>query len=53
MNSQEARDKVNADYTSGIQARVSSTPTFFLNGEKVDMTSVKTYEDFRTKILGQ
>ena len=53
MVSPAAKDKVNADYASGVQAGVNSTPTFFLNGKKVDMSSVKTYEDFRTKILGQ
>lgn len=53
MHSQEAKDKVNADYASGIQARVSSTPTFFLNGEKVDTASIRTYEDFKNKILGE
>lgn len=53
LHSQEAKDKVNADYASGIQARVSSTPSFFLNGEKVDMSAVKTYEDFKKKILGE
>ena len=53
LHSQDAKDKVNADYASGIQARISSTPTFFLNGEKVDMTSVKSYEDFKNKILSQ
>lgn len=53
MHSQEAKDKVNADYASGIQAGVNSTPTFFLNGERLDTTGTKTYEDFKNKVLGQ
>lgn len=34
-NSQELKDKVNNDYNSGVRVGVNSTPTFFLNGEKV------------------
>lgn len=39
--------KVEADYQSGIQAEVNSTPTFYLNGKKVNPRS---YQDFRTLI---
>lgn len=44
MNLAAARDIVNADYASGIQANVNSTPTFFLNGEKINPG--KSYEEF-------
>lgn len=53
LQSQEVKDKVNADYASGIQAHVSSTPTFFLNGEMIDTSTIKTYDDFRTKVIGK
>ncbi len=49
MNSDAARDKVNADYASGIQAQVNSTPTFYLNGEKLNPG--QNYEEF-VKNLG-
>ncbi len=35
MNSDATRDRVNADYNSGVAALVNSTPSFFLNGEKI------------------
>ena len=36
MNSDAAKAKVDADYNSGIAAGIDSTPTFFLNGEKIE-----------------
>ncbi|MDA1060358.1 MAG: thioredoxin domain-containing protein [bacterium] len=38
---------VDEDYDSGTRAGVNSTPTFFLNGEKINPGS---YEEFRTLI---
>lgn len=35
MNGDSAKAKVNADYDSGFAAGVDSTPTFYINGEKV------------------
>jgi protein-disulfide isomerase len=35
MESDEIKAKVQADYDGGIAAGVNSTPTFFLNGEKI------------------
>ena len=35
MNSSAARDKVNADYSSGVASQVRGTPTFYINGEQI------------------
>lgn len=48
LNSKEVRDKVDSDYQSGIKAGVNSTPTFFLNGEKIQ--NPRNYEEFRNII---
>ncbi|MDP3710740.1 MAG: thioredoxin domain-containing protein [bacterium] len=42
-NSQKAKDKVENDYNSGVRSRVNSTPTFFLNGKKIQPRS---YDEF-------
>ena len=39
FNSKEVADKVNKDYQNGDQAGISATPTFFLNGKKLELTS--------------
>lgn len=36
MDSQEVKDKVQRDATSGEASAVNATPTFFINGEKVE-----------------
>lgn len=36
MESQQVRDKVQRDATSGMDSKVNATPTFYLNGEKVE-----------------
>ncbi len=36
MNSDEAKARVDADYESGFAAGINQTPTFFINGEKID-----------------
>ena len=48
--SQEIIDKVNDDYQEGRRAGVRSTPTFFLNGQKI-MNKPPTYEGFKALIL--
>lgn len=48
LDSKEVKGKVNNDYQSGIKARVNSTPTFFLNGNKLD--NPRNYEEFKDLI---
>jgi protein-disulfide isomerase len=43
MKSNTAKDLVEEDYRSGMEFRVSSTPTFYLNGKKV--TGGRSVED--------
>lgn len=46
INSKEVKDKVNSDYRSGIRSGTNSTPTFFLNGEKIQ--NPRGYEAFKS-----
>lgn len=48
IQSKIIRDKVYADVLSGQQAEVNSTPTFFLNGEKLENPS--NLDEFKKKI---
>lgn len=48
LDSKEVREKVNDDYQSGIKARVNSTPTLFLNGNKLD--NPRNYGEFKDLI---
>lgn len=48
IDSQEVKDRVNADYASGVKNGVNSTPTFFYNGTKIE--NAKSYEDFVSKL---
>ncbi|PIR42053.1 MAG: hypothetical protein COV30_00435, partial [Candidatus Yanofskybacteria bacterium CG10_big_fil_rev_8_21_14_0_10_37_15] len=36
IDSQEIKDKVSSDYKGGVKIGINSTPTFFLNGKKLD-----------------
>ena len=47
IDSKEVKDKVQSDLTEGESVGVNSTPTFFLNGQKVDVNS---FEEFKTKL---
>ncbi len=47
INSQEVKSKVEADLQSGELAQISSTPTFFYNGQQLELQS---YDQFK-KIL--
>ncbi len=47
---EELKKKITADLRSGQAANVNSTPTFFLNGEKIQP---KSYEEFKQMILSQ
>ena len=44
----EIRKKVESAYQNGVQLGINSTPTFFLNGEK--LASPRNYEEFRNII---
>lgn len=45
QGSKEVKDKVEADYQSGIKAGVNHTPTFFMNGKEIQ--NPRSYEDFK------
>ncbi|NTU73831.1 thioredoxin domain-containing protein [Candidatus Roizmanbacteria bacterium] len=47
MNSQEVKDKVQKDQASGTNASLDKTPTFYLNGKKIDPQS---FDDFKTTL---
>lgn len=48
IDSKEIANKVKEEYQSGIDADVTSTPTFFLNGKKLD--TPRSYDEFKTVI---
>ena len=48
LDVKEIRDKVDEDYEGGLRARVNSTPTFFLNGMKIENPG--SYEEFKKLI---
>ena len=52
--SDEIKAKIENDYQSGVKAGVNSTPSFFLNGKKMD--NPRNYDEFKNAIeqtLGQ
>ena len=50
LKSKELKEKIDNDLNSGIKVNVNSTPTFFLNAEKIQPGS---YEEFKQVILSQ
>lgn len=48
MESKAVKDKVKADLNSGTKFQVLATPTFYLNGEKLD--NIRSFEEF-SKLL--
>jgi len=44
-NSDEIRERVNSAYANGVSSGISSTPTFYLNGEKI--SNPRDIEEFR------
>jgi protein-disulfide isomerase len=48
LDSEKVKDKINQDGASASRARVNVTPTFFLNGEKLQ--NPRSYEEFRNII---
>ncbi len=49
LASKEVKDKVEADLKSGENAGVNATPTFFLNGKKLEITS---YDELKKLLVG-
>lgn len=48
LESKETKQKVDDDYSSGTRYEVDATPTFFLNGKKIE--SPKNYSEFKKSI---
>ncbi len=48
MDSAEVKAKIDADQKSGIRSGIQGTPTFFLNGKKID--SPRSYDEFKQLI---
>lgn len=51
MDSPDIRSKISRDVNDGLQLRVDSTPTFFLNGQKI--SNPRSYEDFATLVRAE
>lgn len=51
INSSVVTNRVNADYDAGVSAGINSTPTFYLNGKKVDQNSYQSYDEFKQIIV--
>lgn len=47
FDSQAVKDRINIDVASGTAAKIPGTPTFFLNGQRINPQS---YNDFTTAI---
>lgn len=48
MDSDAIKDKVGDSYSTGVKLRVAGTPSFFLNGKK--MEAPRSYEEFKKRI---
>lgn len=46
MNNTAIREVVKAEMKKGTELGITGTPSFFIDGEKVDMSGFQTYEDF-------
>ena len=54
LDSKEVEEKVDNDYRRGVSLGVNTTPTFFLNGEKLDNTrSYREFKDMVQKAVSQ
>jgi len=49
VNSKEIKNKVANDFSSGDKAGINETPTFFLNGEKLDR--ITSFDEFKKLLL--
>lgn len=47
MNDPATTERVMRDYRSGVDIGVSGTPTFYINGKKVDLSTISTVESFK------
>ncbi len=47
-DSEETADKIDGDYEGGISSGVNSTPTFYLNGKKLQ--NPRSYDEFRNTV---
>lgn len=48
LDSKEIKDKIKSDAQSGLYANLNSTPSFFLNGQRIQ--NPRSYDDFRNII---
>jgi predicted DsbA family dithiol-disulfide isomerase len=48
--SEELKDKIEADFDSGVRSGVNGTPTFYINGSKL-LTYDETYKSLLDAIL--
>lgn len=48
LDSKDLKDKIEADYQSGVKAGINHTPTFFLNGREIQ--NPRSYEEFKNII---
>lgn len=48
LNDKTITDKIQQDIQTGESANINATPTFFLNGEKMEY---RTYEEFKKQLL--
>lgn len=53
MKSKAIEDKVKADLSSGENAQIAGTPTYFLDGKKLEITSYEQFKDQLTEALKQ
>jgi protein-disulfide isomerase len=49
MKNDSVKEKIDADYASGIASGVDGTPSFFLNGKRIE--NPKSYADFRQLVI--
>ena len=46
MNSEKVKEKVNFDIALAQSLDIPGTPSFYLNGERIDFSEAKTEEEF-------
>jgi protein-disulfide isomerase len=46
LDADDVKEKVQNDYQSGLDSHVNSTPTFFLNGEKI--SNPRSYDELKS-----